>query len=253
LELRDRKAIAILALILVVLLGTLATIVVLGYMPGPLANAQNDYIAASPYHGLEQINATLANTTLVHQAPPSYVTVMKQNRTLVFHSTKITIMVFAFPNYEAGALLNQSIPDYDCNQCPNPSNPIEDAASVSNSFAIYGLINPTMIIPKGAILNITFINMDSTDHHNFVLTTFPPPFPVYIMQNMAKGGEMVDMTPLLDPINSTANTVAAFPYTVNLDLPPSVTQMWYMCMFPSHAMFGMWGNITLVNPSSVGA
>jgi hypothetical protein len=47
--------------------------------------------------------------------------------------------------------------------------------------------------------------------------------------------------------------VSEYQCTVLFDLPHDVNHMWYMCMFPNHAMNGMYGNITLVDPSSVGA
>ena len=251
---RDRKAIAILALILVILLGSLGTILGLGLMPGVLSAYQNSSVPGAPYHGTSLMNINLANNTAANETIPSYVQVIKQNRTIIFHSTKIDLPVFAYPNFVASAVVNESIPAYDCNApCPSLSNPALDNQSLSNSFTIYGIILPTLVIPRGATLNVTFINMDPTDHHNFVLTTFPPPYPEYIMQNMKSGGEMVAMTPLLDPLNSTApDTAAVFQYFVTLNLPSSVTNMWYMCMFPTHAMAGMWGNITLADPSTEG-
>ncbi|MFP3281155.1 MAG: hypothetical protein RXO76_08850 [Vulcanisaeta sp.] len=40
-------------------------------------------------------------------------------------------------------------------------------------FVIYGLINPTLVVPAGAIIHVTFINLDDGMYHNFVVTTVP--------------------------------------------------------------------------------
>ena len=105
------------------------------------------------------------------------------------------------------------------------------------------MIQPTLVIPRGSIINVTFINMDPTDHHSFMITSFAPPFAEYVMQNMDTGGEMVQMTPLIPPLNTTTNQVALYQYMIHLNY--NTTHLWYACMFPMHANQGMWGNITL--------
>jgi hypothetical protein len=256
---RDRKAIAILAVIVLVVsvpigyyLGN--EISVTNSTNGCTCFSGNNYEPAAPNFGTSQINGTLANQTAASGPPPSNAQEFKQNNTIIFHSSNVSLLVFAYPNFEAGYLLNRSIPAYDCNSpCPSLSEPLEDVNSTSNSFTIYGLIQPTLIIPRDSTINVTFVNMDPTDHHSFVMSTFAPPYAEYIMQNMAtQNGEMVQMTPLIPPINTTSGTVSVYQYTVLLDLPTNVTNMWYMCMFPMHANQGMWGNITL-SPSSAGA
>ncbi|HZW55576.1 MAG TPA: hypothetical protein VFF30_04740 [Nitrososphaerales archaeon] len=157
-----------------------------------------------------------------------------------------TILVFGNANTWVSYVTNTTIPAYD------------NVSQHSNAFSIYHLFEPTLVIPRVSTVNITFVNLDYGDHHNFVLSTFPPPFPMYIMQSMNTGGEMVTMTPLMPPVDNTSDTAlsnanaSVFSYQVHLDLAANVTHMWYMCMFPAHAMQGMWGNITLVDPSSVG-
>jgi rusticyanin len=196
----------------------------------------NHYVEGPEYDGTSNIGYGVANGLASSNAIPNYVDRVRDNNTLIFNSMNVTLLVFANANtwvaHVTGATIGQT--------------PHSNVTSYTNAFAIYGLYNPTLIIPRGATLNITFINMDTGDHHNFVLTTFAPPFPEYIMQNMQSGGEMVAMTPLLNPAHGSI--AHEFSYTVTLQVPSSVTHMWYMCMFPIHAMAGMWGNVTLVNP-----
>ena len=247
---RDRRAIGILVIALIVIL------VPLGYFleqdivtangptgPGCTCFSGNTYVPSPLYNGTSQINATTANMTAASGPIPSYVQVVKSNNTLIFHSSNITLLVFGYPNFEGAAVVHRPIPAYDCQApCPSLDNPAADNMSLSNTFTIYGLVLPTLDIPSGATINVTFVNMDPTDHHSFVLSSFPPPYPEYIMQNMEVGGEMVAMTPLLPPI-SASNTASVFSFTVVLQT--TWTHMWYMCMFPDHAMLGMWGNVTV--------
>ena len=258
---KDRKAIGILAIIVVVLLvptGYYLNLLVnadsgqggsgcIGMLRTDSCNLINTNVPAAEYNGTSALNLLVANNTAMNGTIPSYAQTIKQNDTIIFHSMNLTILVFANANTWVSYVTNTTTPAYD------------NVSEHSNAFSIYHLYAPTMVIPRGATVNITFVNMDYGDHHNLVLTTFPPPFPMYIMQNMKAGGEMVAMTPLMPPVDNTSDTAlsnataAVFSYTVNLNLPTNVTHMWYMCMFPVHAMQGMWGNITLVEPSSVGA
>lgn len=247
----DRKIYGVLILLLLVILVPIAV-----YLTNDISTAnaneacncfdENSFAPSPVYNGTAQINAQLANNTAMNGTIPSYAVVDRQNDSITFRSMNISIIAFSNSNTWVSAVTNMTIPTYD------------NVSVLSNAFAIYHLFAPTLIIPRGATVNITFVNMDFTDHHNFVISSFPPPYPEYIMQNMASGGEMVQMTPLLPPMDNTSDTalananVSEFQYTVLFNLPHTVTQMWYMCMFPNHAMNGMYGNITLVDPSAVG-
>jgi rusticyanin len=247
---RDWKAVGILAIIIV------AVLVPIGYFleqdlatangptgPGCSCFSGNPYVPSPVYNGTSMISGTLANMSAVNGTIPKYVQIIKDNNTIIFHASKIDLPVFAYPNYQAGVVTKRPIPSYDCNApCPSLTQPLLDNMSLSNSFTIYGLIEPSLVIPRNATIHVTFTNMDPTDHHSFVLTTFPPPYPEFIMQNMAVGGEMVSMTPLIPPVNSN-NMASVYRYTVILQTTSN--QMWYMCMFPDHAMMGMYGNITV--------
>lgn len=206
----------------------------------------NPHIPGPQYNGTSEISAQVANNTAMNGTIPSYAQEFKQNDTIVFHSLNITLLVFGNANTWVSYVSNTTVPAYD------------NVSQLSNAFAIYHLYEPTLVIPRGATINVTFVNMDYGDHHNFVLSTFPPPYPEYIMKNMKNGGEMVAMTPLINHVDNSTNNIqnanaSVFSYAITLNLPDNVTNMWYMCMFPTHAMNGMWGNITLVDPSQVNA
>jgi rusticyanin len=200
----------------------------------------NPFVPSPINNGTSQMNLKLANYTAMNGTIPSYATVDRQTDTITFRSMNISILAFGNSNAWVSAITNMTIPAYD------------NVSTLSNAFAIYRLFEPTLIIPKGATINVTFVDMDYTDHHNFVISTFPPPFPMFIMANMVTGGEMVQMTPLLPPVNNSTQTASLYQYTIVLNLPYSIDRMWYMCMFPNHAMNGMYGNITLVDPGTLG-
>jgi rusticyanin len=251
---RDAKAFGLLTVIVIVIL------VIVGFYLSNLqatqgladcqgifltdgCNTVNQNELAPVYNGTARIDVNLANYTAMNGTIPSYAQEFKQNNTIIFHSMNISIVALANTNVWVSAVTNTSL----------LSVPHSNISQFSNAFAIYHMYSPTLVIPRGATVNITLINMDYGDNHNFVISTFPPPYPMYIMQNMKTGGAMIAMTPLINPIDNSTNTASLFSYTVVLNLSANVTHMWYLCMFPTHAMTGMWGNITLVDPSSVGA
>jgi rusticyanin len=200
--------------------------------PGCTCFDGNPYVPNPVYNGTSMISGDAANATARHLPAVvlKNVDVDRKSDTITFHSMNITLIVFSNSNSWVSALTHMPIPAYD-NQ------------SISNAFDIDGLYLPSLVIPRGATINVTFINMDPLDHHNFVISTLPPPYDEYIMQSMNVGGSMVAMTPLLSPFNTATNTASEFQY--NVVLQTNATHMWYMCMFPDHAMLGMYGNITL--------
>jgi hypothetical protein len=163
-------------------------------------------VRGAPYHGTSHINVRLANYTAMNRTIPRYAQIIKQNDTIVFHSMNISLVVFSNSNTWISEVTNTTVPAYD------------NVSEGSNAFAIYHQYQPSLIIPLGETINVTFINMDLLDHHNFVLTTFGPPFPDYIMQNTVSGERMVQMTPLLDPVDNTTNMVSEFRYSVVLNV-----------------------------------
>ena len=269
---RDRKAWAILVLIAIVMLIPLGYYIKFSMIangdvdcaytfgqpnfnsgqgtagPGDSCMPINTNIGTVGYNGTSKMNYNFANSTATNGPIPKYAEILKENNTIIFHSMNIALVVFADANTAIAQFSNTTVGNI----------PHSNITEHTNAFGIYRMYEPTLVIPRGATLNITFINMDFGDFHNFVLSTFPPPYPMYIMQNMKTAGAMVAMTPLLNHVDNQTNDISnanatVFSYTVDLNLPPSVTNMWYMCMFPTHAMTGMWGNITLVDPSQVGA
>lgn len=162
------------------------------------------------------------------KSPPSYVHVFTNNNSIVFTSQEINLVVLTMGHKRAENLTGR----------PSPTD--------GNVFVIYGLINPTLIIPQGATIHVTVINLDAGDYHNFVITTEAPPYSYNLMMGggmmqggMMNGGRFITMMPLLPPANYQTGYAHEFQYTFTLHQG----EFWYICTYPGHAEGGMYGEI----------
>jgi len=159
---------------------------------------------------------------------PSYAHVYPQNNTIVFTSTQINLVVLAMMGNDAESMFNATPPPY----------------VHGDVFVIYGLINPTLVVPAGAIIHVTFINLDDDMYHNFVVTTVPPPYPYYVMPYIGMYGGMGPQMMLymrwLPPANYESGYAYGYQYVIALNAPGTY---WYLCTYPGHAESGMYGEI----------
>ncbi len=107
------------------------------------------------------------------------------------------------------------------------------------SFEILGLINPTMIISQGAVVNFTVVNVDTDSYHNFVLSQSGPPY--YKTGNMMQGTGMMYSMGYLPPVNSGSYAYINLSYEFS-----SSGTYWYLCTYPGHAANGMYGKIVVL-------
>ncbi|MEM3832423.1 MAG: hypothetical protein QW128_02330 [Thermoprotei archaeon] len=143
---------------------------------------------------------------------PDYITVIKENNTIIINSRNAEILVLAGPEEHM------------------------------YSFEIYGLINPTIIINQGTKLRIIVVNIDEDMPHSFSIVTMPPPYPqqIHMMHTyLAFPGATTPMPMMgLPPAQNNLypiwiiETVASTPGTY-----------YYICAVPQHAMAGMYGTI----------
>ncbi len=130
----------------------------------------NQYGYPSYYSfGEYSINEAL---TLAMSAPRSALE-FRSNDTIVFRSSNVTLVVAAMMGGDAE------------NMTGSPPSQLLQGGDV---FVIYGLINPTIVVPEGAVIHVIFINLDDDMYHNFIVTTAPPPYPYYSMPYVARGG-----------------------------------------------------------------
>jgi rusticyanin len=176
---------------------------------------------------------------------PNHVKIFPNNNTISFvGSQEVTILAFGMMPDNASSLTGMSPPSY----------------ATDDVFVIYGLIDPTLVIPSGAHVDIMFVNLDSDMYHNYVVTSLAPPYYYMPMQGMMSsnssswyGGGMMGgigggsntifaaMMPVLSPANY--NQGVAYSYSTSLTLNSYGGSYWYICTYPGHAQSGMYGKI----------
>ncbi|NON61768.1 plastocyanin/azurin family copper-binding protein [Acidianus sp. RZ1] len=155
---------------------------------------------------------------------PSYAKLFPSNDTIMFSSNDINIVVLSMGHGRAINLTHYIPPSF--------------AHAQHNVFVIYNLINPTLIIPQGATVHITLINLDAGDYHNLAITPIPPPYPYYAMMSIRMN--ILGMTPLLPYANYATGNAYSFSFTVTFQ---HLGTFYYVCEYPGHAEMGMYGEI----------
>ncbi|MGB9728840.1 MAG: plastocyanin/azurin family copper-binding protein [Thermoprotei archaeon] len=143
---------------------------------------------------------------------PNYVTIIKENNTIIVNSLNAEILVLAGPEEHMYA------------------------------FEIYGLINPTIIIKQGTQLKITVINVDEDMPHSFSIITLPPPYPqqMHMMHiNLAFPGATTPM-PMMGLPPAQNNLYPIWIIETTASMPGTY---YYICAVPQHAAAGMYGTI----------
>lgn len=107
------------------------------------------------------------------------------------------------------------------------------------SFRIGGLVNPAVIVPRGARVRVTFINADTDEAHGWEVTPAQPPF-AFHAGGPAFPGSLA--RPLGDPVAARdgAETVT---FTAT-----RAGRYQYVCPMPGHAQMGMHGQFLVRQP-----
>lgn len=100
------------------------------------------------------------------------------------------------------------------------------------SFVINNMTNPTLIIPRGAKVTMTVVNVDTDAYHGLTLTGATPPYTYNFMPMMM--GSLAS-TGVLPPSSSEFPS-QQISFTVS-------GEMYYVCPVPGHAQSGMYGLI----------
>lgn len=111
--------------------------------------------------------------------------------------------------------------------------------SHDDRFSLAGLENPTVHLRKNLRLTLTVVNMDTTDLHNWALTTAAPPYAT--MPGMAGSmGRHLWGSAMLG--EASPGHVWAQELTLTL---PVDGQLWYVCQQYGHAHEGMFGSFVV--------
>ena len=100
------------------------------------------------------------------------------------------------------------------------------------SFEIHDVQNPTLDIPAGATVDITFINTNKGFGHSLDITKKGPPYAVMPVINPIIAGTGFSPVP----------KSGGFGYT-DFTWHPAAGTYYYVCQIPGHAATGMFGKI----------
>ena len=103
------------------------------------------------------------------------------------------------------------------------------------SYRIQGLRNPTLVIPRGATLNVLFVNSDDDMKHNFRFADDQPPFAAKpTLKNSAGSHDLA-------PGKETSRHAEALVVVG----PTEAGKFSYVCTVPGHAAGGMYGLVVV--------
>jgi len=157
---------------------------------------------------------------MIHNTP-SYAKVISHNNTIIFSSKDPSIVALAMMPERAVNLTGMMLPIY----------------SKGDVFVIYGLVNPTLIIPKGSSVQFRIINLDDGMSHDLVISSVRPPY-MAMMSSMQSNGMMSFLPPTDDGL--------AHEYSHTLTLDQS-GNLYHLCTYPSHAQEGMYRRIIMTD------
>jgi rusticyanin len=101
------------------------------------------------------------------------------------------------------------------------------------TFRIAGLVNPTVVVPRGATINAEFINADTDEAHALVITSSQPPYAFRPASSPAFPGSAAG--PIGDP-TAAGHGARDFAFTATTS-----GAYQYLCPMPGHTEMGMHG------------
>ena len=107
------------------------------------------------------------------------------------------------------------------------------------TFRIAALINPVIVVPKGAVVHVAFVNADDNMTHNFLVTPASPPFS-YVAMMQAQPAFAGAATPFLGSSSGKSMEQAVTSFVANTQ-----GQYTYLCTVPGHAEKGMYGSFVV--------
>jgi rusticyanin len=197
------------------------------YPPGMMTGYGNVY-GEMMGQGIETVSigqsVTIDQAIQAMRQIPSYARVDISNNTIVFESQHISILVLALMPDEAVNITGRQPPGY----------------ATDDVFVICGLINPTLVMRSGSLVQFTFVNLDDDMYHNLVVSSYGPPYGYMPMQGMMSGNWM----PYLPPADYSQGSAHEYSYVLPID---HLGALWYLCTYPDHAQSGMYGKVIVTN------
>ena len=109
------------------------------------------------------------------------------------------------------------------------------------TYELHGLTNPTIIVPRGATVQLNLLNMDYGNNmeHTVVISQVPPPYPYMAM--MYLGPPQVPPIPVLPWRSGEDVKTAQYAALGETFVAGTPGEYWYVCPVPQHAEEGMYG------------
>lgn len=222
--------------------GIIITIISLG---GINASSLTSYSLQMPgMMGTQNMMTTQGQLVSVQQAikmmhnKPTNAMVNSHDNTVIFGAKNASIVALTMMSDDAVNITGMHPPSY----------------SKGDVFVISGLINPTLVVPKGTMVQFTVINLDEGMYHNLAISSVKPPYPYMAMMSSMNGmmssnwkaGANTDLSPIMMSFLPPTNHGLAHEYSYTLTFGQS-GNLWYLCTYPSHAQDGMYGKIVVTS------
>lgn len=110
------------------------------------------------------------------------------------------------------------------------------------TFALAGLVDPTVRVPRGAVVDLRLVNMDygRDMEHGVVITPAPPPYATMPAPMMGTAGVAPLAPRTSDDLESARYAVGSA--TFRATTPGTY---YYLCQVPGHARDGMYGTLVV--------
>ncbi len=107
------------------------------------------------------------------------------------------------------------------------------------TWNVDGLVNPTVVIPRGARVTIDLFNADEDHQHGWELTVTPPPYRFMAMMYAAVAQPSSFAMPVQE-----ASSARWLGHSLHFTAADSGT-FYYFCPVPGHAQKGMYGKLVV--------
>jgi len=111
---------------------------------GMMGGQGGSFFGGMPMTSVQGQTVTVAQAIQMMKNVPGYVSLNPSNNTITFTSQDIRLVVLGTDHEGALNLTGKQPPRY----------------ATDDAFVIYGLIDPTLVIPRGAVVQVTVINLD---------------------------------------------------------------------------------------------
>ena len=180
-----------------------------GMMGGASGNSMMGGGMMGTVRGSRQVTDPAIARALSHRVAAT-ATIDRQANTITYHSGQVALVALASP-----------------------------ASGPDMTWTVDGLVNPTVVIPRGAYVSVRFFDADKDAMHGWELTRTPPPYPYMAMMDAPVAFPGAFAMPVR---GTTARRWVG--RTVRFTASSAGTYS-YICPVPGHAQQGMHGTLVV--------